>query len=236
VDKVRINPGNVLVKQGWKGVEAVVRAAGEHGIPIRIGVNSGSIEPSILKKYGYPTPEAAVESAMGHVKLLEQLDFHDIVISVKFSDVPRTIAAYRLLSQATDYPLHLGVTESGTSWSGTVKSAVGIGALLAEGIGETIRVSLTGDPVVEVTTAYEILKALELRERGPVIISCPTCGRCRIDLPRVVREVEDRVRGMVEPVKIAVMGCAVNGQVRPGRPTWAWPADGKKGYSSGAAK
>ena len=212
VDKVRINPGNVLVKHGWKGVEAVVRAAGERAIPIRIGVNSGSIEPAILKKYGYPTPEAAVESAMGHVKLLEQLDFHDIVISVKFSDVPRTIAAYRLLSQTTNYPLHLGVTESGTSWAGTVKSAVGIGALLAEGIGDTVRVSLTTpDKTDEVRVAYEILKGLELRARGPVLTSCPTCGRTEVDLLKLTAQVEKVLETVTTELHVAVMGCVVNG-------------------------
>jgi (E)-4-hydroxy-3-methylbut-2-enyl-diphosphate synthase len=212
VDKVRINPGNVLVKQGWKGVEAVVEAARAHGIPIRIGVNSGSIEAPLLEKYGYPTPEAAVESAMGHVRLLEKLDFHDIVISVKFSDVPRTIAAYRLLSKATDYPLHLGVTESGTSWSGTVKSSVGIGTLLAEGIGDTVRVSLTTpDKTEEVRVAYEILKGLELRARGPVLTSCPTCGRTEVDLLKLARQVEEVLSGVKTELHVAVMGCVVNG-------------------------
>lgn len=212
VDKVRINPGNVLVKHGWRGVEAVVEAAREHSVPIRIGVNSGSIEAPLLEKYGSPTPQAAVESAMGHVKLLEQLDFHDIVLSVKFSDVPRTIAAYRLLSETTDYPLHLGVTESGTSWSGAIKSAVGLGTLLAEGIGDTVRVSLTTlDKAEEVRVAYEILKGLELRARGPVLTSCPTCGRTEVDLLRLARQVEEALADVKAELHVAVMGCVVNG-------------------------
>lgn len=212
VDKVRLNPGNVLMKQGWKGVEAVVEAASARRVPIRIGVNSGSIEAPLLKKYGYPTPEAAVESAMGHVRLLEKLEFRDIVISVKFSDVPRTIAAYRLLSQATDYPLHLGVTESGTSWAGTIKSSVGIGTLLAEGIGDTVRVSLTTpDKAEEVRVAYEILKGLELRARGPVLTSCPTCGRTEVDLLKLVRQVEEVLADVRTELHVAVMGCVVNG-------------------------
>lgn len=212
VDKVRLNPGNVLVKQGWKGVEAVVEAARARHIPIRIGVNSGSIEAPLLEKYGYPTPEAAVESAMGHVRLLEKLDFHDVVISVKFSDVPRMVAAYRLLSQITDYPLHLGVTESGTSWNGTIKSSVGIGTLLAEGIGDTVRVSLTTpDKTEEVRVAYEILKGLELRARGPVLTSCPTCGRTEVDLLKLARQVEEVLSGVKTELHVAVMGCVVNG-------------------------
>jgi (E)-4-hydroxy-3-methylbut-2-enyl-diphosphate synthase len=212
VDKIRINPGNILVKSGWKGVEAVVDAARQRGIPIRIGVNSGSIEASLLEKYGYPTPEAAVESAMGHVKLFEEMGFHDTVISVKFSDVPRTIAAYRLLSERTDYPLHLGVTESGTSWTGTVKSSVGLGALLADGIGDTVRVSLTTpDKAEEVRVAYEILKALEIRARGPVLTSCPTCGRTEVDLLKLAAEVERVLEQVKTELHVAVMGCVVNG-------------------------
>jgi (E)-4-hydroxy-3-methylbut-2-enyl-diphosphate synthase len=212
VDKVRLNPGNVLIKQGWKGVEAVVEAAKERQIPIRIGVNSGSIEASLLKKYGYPTSEAAVESAMEHVKLLEKLDFHDIIISVKFSDVPRMLDAYRLLSRTTDYPLHLGVTESGTTWAGTIKSSVGIGTLLAGGIGDTIRVSLTTpDKTDEVKVAYEILKSLELRAHGPVLTSCPTCGRTEVDLLRLTARVEDALAGVKTELHVAVMGCVVNG-------------------------
>ncbi len=212
VDKVRVNPGNILLRHGWKGVEAVVEAARGRGIPIRIGVNSGSIEASLLEKYGYPTPEAAVESAMGHVALFEQLGFYDTVLSVKFSDVPRTIAAYRLLSHATDYPLHLGVTESGTSWSGTIKSAVGIGTLLAEGIGDTVRVSLTtADKAEEVRVAYEILKGLEIRARGPVLTSCPTCGRTEVDLLKLATQVEEALASVKTELHVAVMGCVVNG-------------------------
>ncbi len=212
VDKVRLNPGNVLVKAGWKGVEAVVEAARGRGIPIRIGVNSGSIEASLLKKYGYPTPEAAVESAMQHVELLERLDFHDIVISVKFSDVPRMLSAYRLLSGATDYPLHLGVTESGTAWNGAIKSSVGIGTLLAEGIGDTIRVSLTTpDKTDEVKVGYEILKSLQIRARGPVLTSCPTCGRTEVDLLKLTSQVEEALAGVKTELHVSVMGCVVNG-------------------------
>lgn len=212
VDKVRLNPGNVLVKHGWKGVEAVVEAAKERHIPIRIGVNSGSIEASLLKKYGYPTPEAAVESAIEHVKLLEKLDFHDIIISVKFSDVPRMLAAYRLLSRTTDYPLHLGVTESGTTWAGTIKSSVGIGTLLARGIGDTIRVSLTTpDKTDEVKVAYEILKSLKIRAHGPVLTSCPTCGRTEVDLLSLTSQVEEALAGVTTELHVAVMGCVVNG-------------------------
>lgn len=212
VDKVRINPGNILLRQGWKGVEAVVEAARRRGVPIRIGVNSGSIEAPLLEKYGSPTPAAAVESAMGHVRLLQQLGFHDIVISVKFSDVPRTVEAYQLLSEAVDYPLHLGVTESGTSWTGSIKSSVGLGALLSLGIGDTVRVSLTTpDKAEEVRVAYEILKALEIRARGPVLTSCPTCGRTEVDLLGLVRQVEEALAGVKAELRVAVMGCVVNG-------------------------
>jgi len=212
VDKVRVNPGNILLKHGWKGVEAVVEAARGRRIPIRIGVNSGSIEAPLLEKYGYPTAEAAVESAMGHVKLFERLGFYDTVISVKFSDVPRTVAAYRLLSETTDYPLHLGVTESGTSWTGTIKSSVGLGTLLAEGIGDTVRVSLTTpDKAEEVRVAYEILKALEIRARGPVLTSCPTCGRTEVDLLRLAGRVEEALANVKTELHVAVMGCVVNG-------------------------
>lgn len=212
VDKIRVNPGNILTKHGWKGVEAVVSAARERSIPIRIGVNSGSIEASLLQKYGYPTPEAAVESAMSHVRLFEEMNFHDTVISVKFSDVPRTIAAYRLLSQTTDCPLHLGVTESGTSWTGTIKSAVGLGTLLADGIGDTVRVSLTTpDKAEEVRVAYEVLKSLEIRARGPVLTSCPTCGRTEVDLLKLTSEVERVLERVKTELHVAVMGCVVNG-------------------------
>ena len=207
-DGLRINPGNI----GGPGpVKKVVSAAREAGAPIRIGVNAGSMHRDMLKKYGGPTPEAMVDSAMEHVKILEDLEFGDIKISLKSSDVRNTIAAYELLSERVDYPLHLGVTEAGTLISGTVKSAMGIGFLLAEGIGDTFRVSLTRDPVEEVRVAYEILRSLGLRSRGPEIISCPTCGRCEIDLFSIVDEVEKAVSGIVSSPKVAIMGCVVNG-------------------------
>ena len=190
-DKIRINPGNI---GGDDRVKAVVDECRRRGLPIRVGVNGGSLEKPLLEKYGGVTAEAMAESAMGHVRLLERFDFHDVCISVKASDVPLTIAAYRLLSQMTDCPLHLGVTEAGTEYAGLVKSAVGIGALLSEGIGDTIRVSLTADPVKEVEAGLEILKALGLRRRGIEFISCPSCGRCRIDLIRVATEAERRLK------------------------------------------
>jgi len=208
VDGLRINPGNI---GDAEKVRSVVEAAMEKGVPIRIGVNSGSLEKDLLEKYNHATPEAMVESAMRHVKILEEVDFHDIVISLKASDVLRTIDAYRLIASRVDYPLHLGVTEAGTAFTGTIKSAVALGVLLAEGIGDTIRVSLTDDPVREVRAGYEILKSLGLRSYGPTVISCPTCGRCKIDLIRIAQEVEAKVSDIKEPLKIAVMGCIVNG-------------------------
>jgi (E)-4-hydroxy-3-methylbut-2-enyl-diphosphate synthase len=208
VDGLRINPGNI---GNTANVRAVVEAAKERSVPIRIGVNAGSLEKDLLEKYGHATPEAMVESAMRHIRILENMDFHQIKISLKASDPLRTIEAYRLMASMVDYPLHLGVTEAGTTFSGTIKSAVGIGTLLAEGIGDTIRVSLTDDPVQEVRAGYEILKSLGLREYGPTIISCPTCGRCKIDLINIAREVEEKVSGIKSPLKIAVMGCIVNG-------------------------
>lgn len=208
VDKLRINPGNI--GEPWK-VKAVVGEAASRRIPIRIGVNAGSLEKPLLEKYGRATPEAMVDSALGHVQILEELGFRDIVISLKASDVRTTIEAYRLLSQKVDYPLHVGITEAGTVWSGTIKSAVGIGTLLAEGIGDTLRVSLTGPPSEEVRVGFEILKALGLRERGPVIVSCPTCGRCRINLVQVASEVEKRIAHLRQPIRVAIMGCVVNG-------------------------
>lgn len=208
VHKVRINPGNIGSK---KKVKVVVDAAKERGVPIRIGVNSGSIEKRLLEKYGYPTPEAAVESALGQVKLLESLDFHDILISVKFSNVLDTIRAYELLSENCSYPLHLGVTEAGTKFPGTVRSSIAIGSLLSQGIGDTIRVSLTEDPVEEVKVAFEILKALEIRAHGPILVSCPTCGRTDIDLIPLAKKVEEKLSLLKEPLKVAVMGCVVNG-------------------------
>jgi len=210
VDGLRINPGNI----GDAGkVRAVVEAAMGKGAPIRIGVNSGSLEKDLLAKYGHATPEAMVESALTHVEILNEMDFHDIIISLKASDALRTIEAYRLIADRVDYPLHLGVTEAGTAFAGAIRSAVGIGVLLAEGIGDTIRVSLSDDPVQEVRAGYEILKSLELRSYGPTVISCPTCGRCKIDLISIAREVEAKVLALGDPrpLKIAVMGCVVNG-------------------------
>jgi len=205
---LRLNPGNI---GGRKEVQEIVAAARTHAVPIRIGVNSGSLSKAILKKYGHPTPEAMVESAMSHVRILEDLDFHLIKISLKSSDVWQMISAYRLLSEKVDYPLHLGVTEAGTLISGTVKNSLGIGLLLSEGIGDTIRVSLTHDPVTEVKVAYEILRALGLRQRGAEIISCPTCGRCQIDLFKLVETIENDLIQITTPIKLAIMGCVVNG-------------------------
>lgn len=207
VDKVRINPGNI---GGADKVKAVADACRKNGVPIRIGVNSGSLERELLEKYGSPTPEALAESALGHVKLLNDCDFDDIVISIKSSDVRRTIAAYRLLAKKTDYPLHLGVTEAGTEHIGLLRSAVGIGSLLCDGIGDTIRVSLTADPVREVYAAKDILKACGMGS-GIEIVSCPTCGRTRIDLISLANRVEEMLCGIDKPIKVAVMGCAVNG-------------------------
>ncbi|HID95772.1 MAG TPA: flavodoxin-dependent (E)-4-hydroxy-3-methylbut-2-enyl-diphosphate synthase [Candidatus Latescibacteria bacterium] len=208
VDKLRINPGNI----GPRGrIETITRAAKERGIPIRIGVNSGSLERDLLKKYGWVTPEAMVESALRHVSILEDLNFEDIVVSLKSPDVPLTVKAYQLISEKIDYPLHVGITAAGTVGCGMLKSAVGIGIILSQGIGDTIRVSLTGEPVKEVETGFEILKSLGLREKGPTIISCPTCGRMEIDLIKLTAEVEQRVKHIKRPLKVAVMGCSVNG-------------------------
>ena len=207
-DGLRINPGNI---GGQKAVKKVVERALESQAPIRIGVNSGSLSNKILENYGSPTPEAMVESAMEHVRLLEDSGFEQIKISLKSSNVIDTIRAYEILSEKRDYPLHLGVTEAGTLIAGTVKSALGIGYLLAEGIGDTFRVSLTRDPVDEVRVAYEILRALDLRHRGPEIISCPTCGRCEIDLFGLVDTVEKALSGIKACPKVAIMGCVVNG-------------------------
>lgn len=207
-DKVRINPGNIGDRDR---VRQVVEMAKERAVPIRIGVNGGSLEKNLLEKYGGVTARALVESAMGHVRILDELDFHDVVVSIKVSDVPKMLEAYRLFDKMTDIPLHIGVTEAGTLRSGTIKSAVGIGALLAEGIGDTMRVSLTADPVEEVYAAYDIQKVLGLRRMNAEIISCPTCGRTQIDLIPIANEVEKRARSLKKPLKIAVMGCAVNG-------------------------
>jgi (E)-4-hydroxy-3-methylbut-2-enyl-diphosphate synthase len=207
-DGLRINPGNI---GGKDKVNQVVAAAQDRGLPIRIGVNAGSLEKHVLQAYGSATPEAMVASALGHVDILENAGFDRIKISIKASDVPRTVAAYRLLAQKTDHPLHLGVTEAGSLYAGTVKSSLGIGMLLAEGIGDTLRVSLTRDPVEEVRVGFEILNALGLRRHGPEIISCPTCGRCGIDLFQVVDQVEKALLTRPLPIKLAIMGCVVNG-------------------------
>ena len=206
--KIRINPGNI---GGEARVKAVVEACGARHIPIRIGVNGGSLEPRLLEKYGRPTPEALVESAFGHIALLEKYDFHDICVSMKSSSVPLMIEAYRLFSERSDYPLHIGVTETGTARMGTIKSAMGIGALLCQGIGDTMRVSLTADPVQEVLTAKDILKAAGLRKTGVNIIACPTCGRTRIDLIGLANQVEQALAACEKPITVAVMGCVVNG-------------------------
>ncbi|MBR4361364.1 MAG: flavodoxin-dependent (E)-4-hydroxy-3-methylbut-2-enyl-diphosphate synthase [Ruminococcus sp.] len=207
VDKIRINPGNI---GDMDRVKAVVEACRAHGIPIRIGVNSGSLEKDILAKYGSPTPEALVESAMGHAALLERFDFNDIVISIKSSDVNRMIASYRLAAEKCDYPLHLGVTEAGTERMGLIKSAVGIGSLLCDGIGETIRVSLTDEPVKEIAAAKDILKCIGKRG-GVKFVSCPTCGRTRIDLIGTAKKVEEALKDTDKDITVAVMGCIVNG-------------------------
>jgi len=210
VDGMRINPGNIGAKYR---IKAVVDAVRERGIPIRIGVNSGSLEKDILKKHGSPTPEALAESALRHVSILEDLDFRDIKISVKSTDVRKMITAYRILAEKTEYPLHLGVTEAGTYEMGTIKSSVGIGTLLAEGIGDTIRVSLTGDPVDEIDVGLKILRSLGMRRNGIELISCPGCGRLEIDLMKLVKDVEQRITGLElpRPIKIAILGCVVNG-------------------------
>ena len=207
-DKVRINPGNI---GGADHVKAVAQACARRGVPIRIGVNGGSLEKPLLAKYGGVCPEAMVESAFGHIRLLNQFDFDDICVSLKSSSVPMTMKAYRLMSQASDYPLHIGVTEAGTVRMGTLKSAVGIGGLLALGIGDTMRVSLSADPVEEVYAARDILKAAGVRKDGPELVACPTCGRTRIDLIGLANEVEERLKSVDKPITVAVMGCAVNG-------------------------
>ncbi|MDJ0721659.1 MAG: flavodoxin-dependent (E)-4-hydroxy-3-methylbut-2-enyl-diphosphate synthase [Desulfobacterales bacterium] len=207
-DALRLNPGNI---GGSAAIRAVVDCAQDHGLSIRVGVNSGSLEKDILASHGGVTPEAMVASALRHVDLLRSMDFEAIKVSIKASDVPRTIAAYRLLAVRTDLPLHIGVTEAGALFTGIVKSALGIGMLLAEGIGDTLRVSLTRDPVEEVRVGFEILKALGIRRRGPELIACPTCGRTQIDLFDIVEKVEARINTLALPIKIAIMGCVVNG-------------------------
>ena len=206
--KIRINPGNI---GGEDRVKAVVDCCRAHHIPIRVGVNGGSLEKELLEKYGHPTPEALVESAFGHIRLLEKYGFYDTCVSMKSSSVPLMMAAYRLFASRSDYPLHVGVTETGTEYMGTIKSAMGIGGLLCMGIGDTVRVSLTADPVKEVTAAKAILKAAGLRQEGVNIVSCPTCGRTRIDLIGLANRVEEALKDCKKPITVAVMGCVVNG-------------------------
>ena len=209
IDKLRLNPGNIGAHER---VREVVRAAQAQKVPIRIGVNGGSLEKDLLVKYGTATPEAMVESAQRHIRILEDLGFTDTIISLKASDVHRTVAAYRLLAEQVDYPLHLGVTEAGTAFAGTIKSAIGLGILLHEGIGDTIRVSLAAEPQEEVRVAWEILKSLELRKRGVTVVACPTCGRLDVDdFVGIVTEIERRLAHIQEPLHLSIMGCAVNG-------------------------
>lgn len=207
-DKIRINPGNIGRREK---VEAVVNACKEKGIPIRIGVNAGSLEKHIIKKYGFPTADGMVESAMHHIKILEELDFHDIIVSMKASDVHLAIEAYDKIARLIDYPLHLGITESGTLFAGTVKSAAGLGAILSKGIGNTLRISLSADPVEEVKVGRELLKAYGLASNAATLIACPTCGRIEIDLISIANEVEEYIADVKAPLKVAVLGCAVNG-------------------------
>jgi (E)-4-hydroxy-3-methylbut-2-enyl-diphosphate synthase len=208
VDGLRLNPGNIGAT--WK-VKEVVLAASERSVPIRIGVNAGSLDKELLEKHGHPTPGALVESAEAHIRILEDLNFENIKVSLKASNVTKTVEAYRLFSEKYDYPLHVGISEAGPPFSGIIKSSVGIGILLASGIGDTVRVSLTSESDEEIRVAYEILKSLGLRRRGPEIISCPTCGRCCIDLKPLAQKVEDAIKDMKEPISVAVMGCVVNG-------------------------
>ncbi|MBU8905704.1 flavodoxin-dependent (E)-4-hydroxy-3-methylbut-2-enyl-diphosphate synthase [Desertibacillus haloalkaliphilus] len=207
-DKIRINPGNIGKREK---VEAVVKAAKEKGIPIRIGVNAGSLEKKILEKYGYPTADGMVESALHHIKILEDLDFHDIIVSMKASDVNLAIEAYEKAAKAFDYPLHLGITESGTLFAGTIKSAAGLGAILNMGIGNTVRISLSADPVEEIKVARELLKSFGLASNAATLISCPTCGRIEIDLISIANDIENYISTIKAPIKVAVLGCAVNG-------------------------
>jgi (E)-4-hydroxy-3-methylbut-2-enyl-diphosphate synthase len=207
-DGLRINPGNI---GGRDKVSEVVKACKERNLPIRIGVNAGSLEKRLLEKYGHPTPEAIVESAFGHIRILEDLDYRNIKVSLKASDVLTTVEAYRLFAKQSDYPVHIGISEAGTKHAGTIKSSVGLGILLSEGIGDTMRVSLTADPVEEVRVAYEILKSLKIRQRGVNLISCPTCGRTEIDIIGLAETVERRLAHITEPLTVAVMGCVVNG-------------------------
>lgn len=209
IDKLRLNPGNIGAHER---VREVTRAAQAQGVPIRIGVNGGSLEKDLLARYGTATPEAMVESAMRHIRILEDLGFGDTIVSLKASDVRRTVAAYRLLASKVDYPLHLGVTEAGTGFSGSIKSSIGLGILLHEGIGDTIRVSLAAEPQEEVRVAWEILKSLEMRQRGVTVVACPTCGRLDVDdFMGIVTEIERRLQHIEEPLHLSIMGCAVNG-------------------------
>ncbi len=208
VDKIRINPGNI---GDFSNVEKVASACAKRNVPIRIGVNSGSVEKELLKKYGGATPEAMAESAFRHIELLEKCDFYNTVVSIKSSDVTKMVKAYKLVAEKCDYPLHLGVTEAGTERGSLIKSSIGIGSLLLDGIGDTIRVSITDTPIKEVYAGFDILKALELRVETPRIVSCPTCGRTKIDLVSLANEIEEAVKDIKKPIKIAVMGCAVNG-------------------------
>ncbi len=208
VDKLRINPGNIGSRERTR---IVARAAKERGVPIRVGANIGSLSKATLRRFGRPCAEALVHSALEDIKVLQDLDFHDIVVSVKASDVPMAVEAYTMISELVDYPLHVGITEAGTAWAGGLKSAAGIGAILSRGIGDTIRVSLAADPVEEVRVGYEILKSLGLRTRGVQLVACPSCGRAEVDIIAIAQEVERRLARMNAPVKVAVMGCAVNG-------------------------
>ncbi|MBN1485885.1 MAG: flavodoxin-dependent (E)-4-hydroxy-3-methylbut-2-enyl-diphosphate synthase [Chloroflexia bacterium] len=217
VHGLRLNPGNI---RSADKVRQVARAAQERGVPIRVGVNAGSLPPietppdqppPTVQELRAGLPDRLVEAALGHIRILQDLDFEDIVVSLKAFDVPLTVTANRLLARQVPYPLHLGITEAGLPWAGTIRSAVGLGLLLFEGLGDTIRVSLTGDPVEEVRVAYEVLRALNLRQCGPTLISCPTCGRTEVDLPALARQVEERLQGMQAPITVAVMGCVVNG-------------------------
>jgi len=207
-DGIRINPGNIGSREN---IEKILNVACKRNTCVRIGVNSGSVSKHLLEKYGHPTPEAMVESALEHIALFEELDYRNIKISLKSSNVLHSIRAYEMLAERTDYPFHLGITEAGTLISGTVKNSIGIGTLLLNGIGDTMRVSLSRDPVEEIKVAYEILRALDLRHRGPEIISCPTCGRCEIDLFSIIEQVERELVDIITPIKVAIMGCVVNG-------------------------
>lgn len=208
VDGLRINPGNI---GNNKKIKLVIKSAKKINLPIRFGINSGSLDKNILKKYKKATPQALVESAINVIKILDELNYHNIIFSIKSTNIIDTIEANNIFSSKYDYPLHLGITEAGPPFQGTIKSSVGIGLLLFQGIGDTIRVSLTGDPVEEIKVGYEILKALHLRQRGPNLISCPTCGRCKVDLSKIVKKVERKIRNINKPLTIAVMGCMVNG-------------------------